>query len=107
FFSSRRRHTRFSRDWSSDVALPIYAQHVHARRAVRAAVDLEHEDAAGGRIVRRTADVRRPNLAGQAERGVRGDIPRLLPPGLHRSEERRVGKECRAWRATAEYKVQW
>src|SRR5690606_39695320 len=22
-FSSRRRHTRFSRDWSSDVALPI------------------------------------------------------------------------------------
>src|SRR5690606_40321055 len=23
FFSSRRRHTRFSRDWSSDVALPI------------------------------------------------------------------------------------
>src|SRR5690606_5856963 len=24
FFSSRRRHTRFSRDWSSDVSLPIY-----------------------------------------------------------------------------------
>src|SRR5690606_40515452 len=24
FFSSRRRHTRFSRDWSSDVALPIF-----------------------------------------------------------------------------------
>src|SRR5690606_40963903 len=23
FFSSRRRHTRFSRDWSSDVCLPI------------------------------------------------------------------------------------
>src|SRR5690606_39627790 len=23
FFSSSRRHTRFSRDWSSDVALPI------------------------------------------------------------------------------------
>src|SRR5690606_41009129 len=23
FFSSRRRHTSFSRDWSSDVALPI------------------------------------------------------------------------------------
>src|SRR5690606_40654990 len=23
FVSSRRRHTRFSRDWSSDVALPI------------------------------------------------------------------------------------
>src|SRR5207302_7456674 len=25
FFSSRRRHTRFSRDWSSDVCLPIYS----------------------------------------------------------------------------------
>src|SRR5699024_12132980 len=24
FFSSRRRHTRSKRDWSSDVALPIY-----------------------------------------------------------------------------------
>src|SRR5215475_15298695 len=24
FFSSRRRHTRFSRDWSSTCALPIY-----------------------------------------------------------------------------------
>src|SRR5690606_40612892 len=24
FFSSRRRHTRFSRDWSSDCALPIF-----------------------------------------------------------------------------------
>src|SRR5688572_31414197 len=27
FFSSRRRHTRFDCDWSSDVALPISAQH--------------------------------------------------------------------------------
>src|SRR5215475_2122298 len=25
FFSSRRRHTRFSRDWSSDVCSPIYS----------------------------------------------------------------------------------
>src|SRR5690554_7531265 len=26
FFSSRRRHTRCGRDWSSDVALPIYEE---------------------------------------------------------------------------------
>src|SRR2546430_4998282 len=32
FFSSRRRHTRFDCDWSSDVALPIYG-----RRGIRAA----------------------------------------------------------------------
>src|SRR6266700_5091024 len=60
FFSSRRRHTRFSRDWSSDVC----------------SSDLES--------------------AGPA-------VPpaRSLPAGScgtcwHRSEERRVGKECRS-----------
>src|SRR5437660_7202172 len=26
FFSSRRRHTRWPRDWSSDCALPIYGE---------------------------------------------------------------------------------
>src|SRR5436309_3648728 len=26
FFSSRRRHTRFSRDWSSECALPIFLE---------------------------------------------------------------------------------
>src|SRR5207302_9137788 len=31
FFSSRRRHTRFSRDWSSDVALPIWRLFALAR----------------------------------------------------------------------------
>src|SRR5690606_40847407 len=30
FFSSGRRHTRFSRDWSSACALPIYARPVLA-----------------------------------------------------------------------------
>src|SRR5690625_5459820 len=28
FFSSRRRHTRWPRDWSSDVALPIYSDNL-------------------------------------------------------------------------------
>src|SRR5438105_15795901 len=27
FFSSRRRHTRSTRDWSSDVSLPIWQEH--------------------------------------------------------------------------------
>src|SRR5687768_17749339 len=31
FFSSRRRHTRCSRDWSSECALPIYRARVTAR----------------------------------------------------------------------------
>src|SRR5690606_40616202 len=68
FFSSRRRHTRFSRDWSSDVCssdLPA----VHG----------------GNR-----ADDRPP-----ARRGERGG-GRHARQSQPRSEERRVGKECRS-----------
>src|SRR5690606_39513226 len=35
FFSSRRRHTIFSRDWSSDVALPIWQLLIGRRLDVR------------------------------------------------------------------------
>src|SRR6266498_5214080 len=35
FFSSRRRHTRCGRDWSSDCALPIFEIDVDAFRADR------------------------------------------------------------------------
>src|SRR5687768_18588194 len=63
FFSSRRRHTRCSRDWSSDVCSSDLAP------AATAA-------AARGRLLGRAA--------GSA------------PLGLVRSEERRVGKECRS-----------
>src|SRR5205809_4864855 len=64
FFSSRRRHTRCSRDWSSDVcSSDLRVQQVH-----RAGGDGE----AGGR------------RRGGPERD------------LSRSEERRVGKECRS-----------
>src|SRR5690242_21066961 len=34
FFSSRRRHTRLTCDWSSDVSLPISAWSNHATRRV-------------------------------------------------------------------------
>src|SRR6478672_12136472 len=64
FFSSRRRHTRSDRDWSSDVCLPISRARQHEQREVVA--------------------------RGEARRdGVRY-------PGDVRSEERRVGKECRS-----------
>src|SRR5690606_40065076 len=96
FFSSRRRHTRFSRDWSSDVCssdlnfptegiiatffiFSMEADRVTRRNAVpvrnavtitvtRYAVDLEHQHT---------------TLAVLVARG-------------HRSEERRVGKERRS-----------
>src|SRR2546422_7551007 len=83
FFSSRRRHTRCSRDWSSDVCSSdlFLAPQISQK-------------------VRRNRPVRRNQL--------RSIFPSQLPPHvcvqglikrpqlLPRSEERRVGKECRS-----------
>src|SRR5207249_9013406 len=91
FFSSRRRHTRSKRDWSSDVCSSDLLQQAIQRRKripldeVRLIVaplaqglDFAHSR----QIVHR--DLKPANL-------------RATPQG--RSEERRVGKECRArWR---------
>src|SRR5207302_8694197 len=83
FFSSRRRHTSFSRDWSSDVC----------------SSDLEE-------LVSRLLDDRGLEPVGEEARyqflGVRPLVERArldVDPG-RRSEERRVGKEwkCRRWR---------
>src|SRR5690606_40616597 len=68
FFSSRRRHTRFSRDWSSDVC----------------SSDL-HDDY-GARVWQ---------MIGLGAEDVRNLQP-LAKQVLTRSEERRVGKECRS-----------
>src|SRR3712207_8369993 len=73
FFSSRRRHTRYWRDWSSDVCssdLVHDAPEVHAHDPVHVFV----------------ADVE--------ERAVQGDA--CVVDQDIRSEERRVGKECRS-----------
>src|SRR5437870_11939756 len=74
FFSSRRRHTRWPRDWSSDVCSSDLSFQKAGQRAERA------RDANPGRDL------------GAAE-GFRD-----------RSEERRVGKECRSRRAPDHYK---
>src|SRR5437868_15411115 len=76
FFSSRRRHTRSKRDWSSDVCSSDLDLHVAlAALAVR---PLE------------VVVVVRPDLFALA--GALAGLP-------VRSEERRVGKECRSRRA--------
>src|SRR2546430_13084042 len=69
FFSSRRRHTRFDCDWSSDVC---------------------SSDLAVGARARLFRDVVRA-AALAAER-----CPDASEPWRLRSEERRVGKECRS-----------
>src|SRR5690625_7623750 len=79
FFSSRRRHTRWPRDWSSDVcSSDLTAARMTTNKppimASRFSITRSIKDGGGGaerttRVVSRT-----------------------------RSEERRVGKECIGWR---------
>src|SRR2546429_2549174 len=93
FFSSRRRHTRCSRDWSSDGALPISfvlhfwastwnvrTQLLHIRFHVYWQFDLclEQQAYSWHSLVGLDID--------DSAYGFR----------WHRSEERRVGKECRS-----------
>src|SRR5690625_7906308 len=85
FFSSRRRHTRWPRDWSSDVCSSDLAEEV-----VRAVIDeLDGVD------VRALV----PNLRG-AERAFGAGVKKLktMLSATDRSEERRVGKECKTQR---------
>src|SRR5690606_39683206 len=81
FFSSRRRHTSFSRDWSSDVCSSDLAGRVEEPIGRGGGVDVQD----GGYA----ADVEvLGGLAVVVDDGGGG-------PELDRSEERRVGKESR------------
>src|SRR5690606_40680787 len=101
-FSGRRRHTRFSRDWSSDVCSSDLAtkaeQGVPAeQQALRRAV-VEERDMAGG--VTRDGDHVEMEACGAYRVAISDALCRHFDP-LVRSEERRVGKEwsCREARS--------
>src|SRR5690606_40469549 len=87
FFSSRRRHTRFSRDWSSACALPISVGVVHLGFATNLGPTLllhlgANVDAAVGLFAGQHVDLQL-------------EVAELVILHVaHRSEERRVGKEC-------------
>src|SRR2546430_16750176 len=82
FFSSRRRHTRFDCDWSSDVCSSDLDRH-----QLRGA-HVPHVDHLGHELVRGGA-----HAVGQVDGR---DLARVgIGEDLDRSEERRVGKECR------------
>src|SRR5438445_3307726 len=86
FFSSRRRHTRYWRDWSSDVCssdLLPQSQVFHGGQEAVAQVLVERHAA-------RQRLLARPDATSQHH---------ITDPELDkadRSEERRVGKECRS-----------
>src|SRR5690606_40335798 len=83
FFSSRRRHTRFSRDWSSDVCSSDLSRRFICRLGSGPSCFID------GLLVRL---------------GIGGSLPHVkqrakLLKRLSRSEERRVGKESGLGRA--------
>src|SRR3712207_8831264 len=89
FFSSRRRHTRYWRDWSSDVcssdllARPAGVLHEPPEPGVTLTYRFAHLGVIGGG---EALEQHEHVLAPEAREVVRA-----------RSEERRVGKECRSW----------
>src|SRR2546422_10411029 len=102
FFSSRRRHTRCSRDWSSDVCssdlpwappIPGLAQAGYLDNASAMALGRLPQSlivigasAVGLELAQMFARLGTPVTILEA-------LPRVVPA---RSEERRVGKECRS-----------
>src|SRR2546430_12202309 len=86
FFSSRRRHTRFDCDWSSDVC----SSDLGTAGAPPPISRADRRRPAG----HRRDPLRRP----QRGRARVRSLPALRPGGAEavRSEERRVGKECRS-----------
>src|SRR5207302_7160535 len=92
FFSSRRRHTRFSRDWSSDVCSSDLDRR-EAGSQQRKKGRLRPLQTEADLVVTASNDffeVSVPRLAGI-------DAQLLTRLAGWRSEERRVGKECRVW----------
>src|SRR5256885_5689429 len=88
FFSSRRRHTRLQGDWSSDVCssdlLSQMRQNMRSPTGLQCLSDQ----------VRHLNRDSYPPLPPPTPLPKEADKEELLQPG--RSEERRVGKECRS-----------
>src|SRR5687768_18243948 len=87
FFSSRRRHTRCSRDWSSDVCSSDLLSTSHEAGIVEG----RGEDELRMRLVGPGLEVSETEPESVFTLGYRVEGE----AGLYRSEERRVGKECR------------
>src|SRR5437870_13282585 len=89
FFSSRRRHTRWPRDWSSDVCSSDLAGQASA------AIPEGNPRDAPPQPAPRPAALRPPTYIALAVPDTDELATAFAWPV--RSEERRVGKECGAW----------
>src|SRR5690554_7380989 len=91
FFSSRRRHTRCGRDWSSDVcSSDLFPKEARDGEFVPLASGIEGDDALPIRAEARV-------LGATVKAGDTVTYQASADRHLYlRSEERRVGKECRS-----------
>src|SRR3712207_8432294 len=91
FFSSRRRHTRYWRDWSSDVcSSDLLGGHQPPGDVRQPQRHVVHRGVLAVHGAERVVD------EDVGERGEPVGQPAPLGVLLRRSEERRVGKECRS-----------
>src|SRR3712207_7861108 len=89
FVSSRRRHTRYWRDWSSDVCSSDLVEPAERLRQVALVL------AAAADLAQQRGLAHRPSGVLGAFDQVEQLLVVLAGAGV-RSEERRVGKECRS-----------
>src|SRR5437879_13096628 len=91
FISSRRRHTRYIGDWSSDVCSSDLDGAVTLGEPLLVAAEDHGQMSERGRL-----DTERA-----VEEDLLGCVRQVVVPAddVRRSEERRVGKECRSRRA--------
>src|SRR2546430_12425491 len=88
FFSSRRRHTRFDCDWSSDVCSSDLVRKARLRRTSSRTVSKLLPCLPSLRFIVRTLRPSRRATSARPHSPSASDA--------RRSEERRVGKECRS-----------
>src|SRR5207253_7062272 len=92
FFSSRRRHTRWPRDWSSDVCSSDLIEQAKGKLAERLGLDMDQAFS----VLRGHARTRNLRLSDVALAFIDGSETLARTGAAQRSEERRVGKECRS-----------
>src|SRR5204862_2909766 len=103
FFSSRRRHTRSLRDWSSDVCSSDLLRAIGLAQEKLISLGDQHRsrETAGGCLGAQFPAQRAQRLG--FTHPPNGEAWRRGRACKGRSEERRVGKECR-YRRAPEYK---